>query len=93
MSYLTQTRIAADPHMILRVVACAAGEGIPDPQFWVQERMMQLAVTDGWDEAYARSAADDPGADEAAIDDGMILAAVRALRAAELAAALPDPAE
>lgn len=90
MSYLTQTRIAADPVMILRAAACAAGEGIPDPRFWAQEAMIHLATTPGWDTAYADSTSEDPGADETAITDDMITGAVQARRAAGAAS---DPAE
>lgn len=94
MSYLTQTRIAADPILILRVAACAASEGIPDPRFWAQENITQLATTGGWATKYAESTDEDPGADEAAIDDGMILAAVQQIIPAETPPEpLPDPAE
>lgn len=79
MSYLTQTHIAANPTLILRIAACAASEGIADPRFWAQENMVHLAVTDGWCDEYARSTADDPGADESAITDEMIADAVRAM--------------
>jgi hypothetical protein len=83
MSHLTQTRIAADPHLILRISACAAGEGVPEPQFWAQERMFLFASRDGWDTAFLGAADDSPGQDENAITDAMILAAVQALYAAE----------
>lgn len=83
MSYLTLTQVAADPHIILRASACAAAEGIPDPQYWVQDHMWQFSAQPGWGDAYANATGDDPGADETAITDQMILAAVRAVRAAE----------
>lgn len=90
MSYLTQTRIAADPNVILRIAACATGEGIPAAQFWVQERMLEFATSSGWGAAYAASEGDDPGADEAAITDQMILGAVRSLRAADTTPPQPE---
>lgn len=93
MSYLTQTRIAANPNLILRAAACAAGEGVPDAQYWVQERMMQLAVSDGWARAFAESESEDPGTDEDAITDEMILERVRELIAAETSPELPEEEE
>lgn len=83
MSYLMLTRVAADPHIILRASACAAAEGIPDQQFWVQAHMWELSAQDGWGDAYAKSDSEEPGADETAITDQMILTAVRAIRTAE----------
>lgn len=80
MTYLTQTRIAADPNIILRAAACAASIGIPDARFWAQENVMLLAVTPGWVTAYRQSTAEDPGADETAITDQMILEAVEQLK-------------
>lgn len=79
MSYLTRTKIAADPTMILRIAACASGEGIPDPLFWVQERMLAFASRAGWAGAWAESSLENPGEDEGAITDTMILEAVQAL--------------
>lgn len=94
MSYLTQTHIAANPVLQLRVAQCAASEGIPDPRFWAQENMVHLAATDGWAAAFAGSTAEDPGADEAAVTDAMILAAVQQIIPAETPPEpLPDPAE
>lgn len=83
MSLLTVTRVAANHFLILRIAACAAREGIPDPQFWAQQRMWRLAAQDGWADAYANSTADDPGEDETAITDTMITDAVRAIWASE----------
>lgn len=79
MTYLVQTRIAADPHIILRTAACATSIGIPDARFWAQENVMRLAATPGWVEAYRHAAGDEPGADETAVTDSMILAAVQAV--------------
>lgn len=80
MTYLTQTRIAADPHIILRAAACATSVGIPDARFWAQENVMLLAVSPGWVDAYRGSLEEEPGADEDAITDQMILEAVNRIR-------------
>jgi hypothetical protein len=83
MSYLTVSRIAADPFMRLRCGACAAVEGIPDPENWAFRNSLLLASQPGWSEAWDSALAagnEQPGADEAVITDGMILAAVQALR-------------
>lgn len=87
MSFLTQSRLAADQTIVLRVAACAAKEGISDPQFWAQQRMWELSAQPGWVAAYASAAASHkdegsippPGENEAAITDSMILSAVQAL--------------
>lgn len=91
MTYLTQTRISADPHIILRVAACATGVGVPDARFWAQENVMRLAVTPGWVDAYRGSSLDDPGADESAITDQMILTAVTELCDAQKPPPGPGP--
>lgn len=83
MTYLIQTRIAADPNIILRAAACATSIAVPDARYWAQENAMRLAVTPGWVEAYRDSAAEEPGADDGAVTDAMILEAVRALWEAE----------
>lgn len=86
MSYLTQAKLAADQTIILRTTACAVSEGIRDPGFWAQQKAWQLSAQPNWDSAYASALAVKnpmPGADEGVITDGMILAAVQALRAEE----------
>lgn len=83
MSYLTLTKIAADPTIILRTAACAAAEGIPDPQFWAQEHMWQIVTQPGWSAAWNGSDSGEPGADEEAITDAMILHAVQAVNGQE----------
>lgn len=91
MSYLTQSRLAADNAIIQRVTACAAGEGEHDPYAWTVTRMWAFSAQPGWVGAYASAElahrGDDtvplPGENEAAITDHMVLAAVQAVRAAE----------
>ena len=51
--------------------------------YWAQQQPWALSAQPGWDAAYASAIAAKnpaPGADEAVISDGMILAAVQALR-------------
>lgn len=88
MSYLTQSRLAADPAILQRVTACAANEQLESPQSWAFEHAWQLSAQPGWAAAYASAVlahgADPdtvppPGENEAAITDGMILAAVNTL--------------
>lgn len=79
MTYLVQSKITADRIIVSRVAACAEGEGIPDPRFWAQENVIRMAGLDGWVSAYRSSSDEEPGADESAITDEMILAAVRAV--------------
>lgn len=86
MSYFTQAKLAGDADVQLRVAACAANEGIDNPQGWAAMRSWELSAQPGWDAAYASAIAagsEAPGADEAAITDGMILSAVQGLRAGE----------
>lgn len=95
MSYLTQSRITKDADIMNRVAACAATEGIEDPEGWAQRNSWALSARPGWVEAYAASASrktEPPGADEAAITDAMILDAVRKLYA-QPAPAESDPTE
>jgi hypothetical protein len=86
VSYLTVSRIAADPFMRLRCGACAAVERIPDPENWAFKKSLLLAAQPGWSEAWESAQAagnEQPGADPAVITDGMILAAVQAVRSSE----------
>lgn len=92
MSYLTQSRLAADQTLMIRITACAVMEGIENPQAWAFEHAWQLSAEAGWVAAYASAAvahaADPagtppPGENESAITDQMILAAVQAIRTTE----------
>ena len=86
MSYLTQSQLAGDMHILNRVTACVSREGDQSPTEWAAAHMWQLSAEPGWDAAYASALAsgdENPGANESAVTDGMILAAVQAIRAAE----------
>lgn len=83
MSYLIQSSLANDQTIMLRVTACAASQGIADPSFWAQSHMWQLSAEPGWVDVYkyaVDSGDTEPGANEGAVTDGMILAAVQALQ-------------
>lgn len=83
MSYLTQADLADDGDLRRRVTACAALEGIPNPEGWAYERRWELSAQPGWDAAYAYAVGqgvERPGSDAAVISDQMILAAVQHLR-------------
>lgn len=85
MSYATVATIRQDPWIRDRVAACVATEGIAGrPEEWPIVNAWQLAVQPGWAAAWESALAAHPGdpeyrpgADEAVITDGQILAAVQ----------------
>ena len=87
--YLTQSTIADDPYMKLRVAACAAQQGVTDaaidPDYWTQEWRRVWSASPGWDAAWESALAGDnspdyqPGMDVAVITDGQILAQVQSM--------------
>jgi hypothetical protein len=86
MSYLTQSKIAANQAMNERVIQCAVGEQISDGQNWAYQHQREWAAAPGWDDAWEYAlnvhSSDqnyDPGTDEAVITDGMILSQVQAM--------------
>ena len=86
MSYRTQALLANDTHVIDRVTACAATQGIDSPQRWAWDHAWALSSEPGWDAAYAygiNAGKPAPGNDEGVITDGMILASVQAFLNAE----------
>jgi hypothetical protein len=83
MSYLTQADLADDGDLRRRVTACAALEGIPEPEAWAYAHRWELSAQPGWDAAYEyaiNAEVERPGADAAVISDQQILAAVQTLR-------------
>lgn len=83
MSYLTQSRLADDINIRVRVTACVAREGVESPEAGAYEQRWRLSAQPGWDAAYAYAIAigsEEPGLDEAVITDGMILSAAQALQ-------------
>jgi hypothetical protein len=82
VSYLTISILAADPSIRLRCSACAAVEGVPDPENWAFRNSLLLAAQPGWSQAWESAVAAGnpaPGGVAAVITDGMILSAVQAL--------------
>jgi hypothetical protein len=86
MSYQTVIEIVNSGSLMYRIAACAAGEGIADPQTWVSARKWEFASQPGWDDdwAYAKDTATinqnpDIGARDDVINDAKILTAVQAL--------------
>lgn len=81
MSYNTIARMAGDIPLAQRMTAAAAQENKTPPyEEWVSAHRWELAATPGWSEAWESAVAagnPNPGADEAVITDGMILAAVQ----------------
>lgn len=83
MSFRNQANLSDDYHLHRRITACAAKEGIPNPEAWVRERVWMLSAQPGWSAAYASAAVGGnttPGNSEDVITDGMILAAVQAIK-------------
>lgn len=104
MSYATIAAIRQDPRLRDRVAACVATEpGDHNPDTWGPEHSWALAATPGWAASWESALITNkdvpgyqPGADEGAITDGAILAAVQQLMALDAAEQTPDeqtPAE
>lgn len=86
MTYNTVADMAEDLALNRRLTAAVAKEGILDPKGWLYPRNWQLVSQPGWDAAWDSAVAGgvaNPGEDEAVITDGMILAGVQAIIAAE----------
>ena len=86
MAYEHLTMVANDGDLQQRLIACAAQEGIDNPEQWVTERRWTWATQPGWADAYHPaiiSYIDRPGLRPGAIQDSMILAAVQAVKSAE----------
>lgn len=85
MSYLTLSQMVRDSDLIERITACAAALGHENPESVSRPHMWKYVVTDGWAKSYS-TATDPAGADEAAVTDDMIRAAVE-----RVIAELPPP--
>jgi len=86
MGYLTQNTIANNGFMFGRISQAAAEEGLASPEGWTSDNRRIWAASPGWDDAWESAIVShpddpeyDPGADEAVITDGMILAQVQAM--------------
>lgn len=96
MSFLMQARLAGDGTVMGRVAACAAAEGIPQPDVWSWSKRWEFSAQPGWAAAFTNATATegiDPGANENAITDAMILTAVRAIYIPPPDVPTPDPTE
>ena len=96
MSFLMQARLAGDGTVMGRVAACAAAQGIRQPEVWSWGKRWEFSAQPGWAAAFTAAAAseeEDPGADETAITDEMILTAVQALYVPPPEESDPDPTE
>ncbi|MGL3804728.1 hypothetical protein ACSYDW_01385 [Paeniglutamicibacter sp. R2-26] len=85
MSYNTVADMAYDSYLMRRITACAALEGITQPDSWGPARVWVLASQPGWADRYAtavQAKTPNPGADEEVITDAMIRTAVQSLRSA-----------
>lgn len=83
MSYLTLSQMVRDSDLIERITACAASLRHESPEAVARSHMWEYVTTDGWAEKYAVAASKPRGADENAVTDAMILAAVEKVIAAE----------
>lgn len=86
MSYLDTISVYDSLWLMRRCVACAALEGIAEPEVWLTtQRRWQLATQPGWAAAWASFKVnhpnEDPGVREDVITDLMILSAVQAMNA------------
>lgn len=88
MSFRSQADLAVDHHLQRRASACAAREGIPEPEAWALAHSWELSAQPGWDAAYESAVLNgnlSPGNTQNVITDQMILSAVQAIRAKEAA--------
>lgn len=83
MTYLTIYNISENTAMRKRITACAAQEGIEFPDQWTSSKAIYWASLPGWADAWEYALAldpnSDPGENEAAITDLMILSGVQTL--------------
>jgi hypothetical protein len=100
--YLTQSIVADDPYMRLRVASAAAQEGCAtesgiDPDEWTFQWRRVWAAAPGWSDAWESAAAAgvaDPGSDPAVITDAMILSQLQAMQPfTRVADHAPEPDE
>lgn len=88
--FLTQSTIADDPYMKLRVSSCAAQQGVTDagidPDLWTHEWRRVWAASPSWDDQWESALANAenppgyaPGMDPACITDAQILAQVQSM--------------
>ena len=82
MAYSDIALLSSDNDFILRTSACAATEGIDEPQTWSTDNRWQMAAMPSFGDKYASGIANGierPGNDPAVISDSDILSAVQSL--------------
>lgn len=85
MSYNTIARAAHDGDLQQRFIACAAREGIEDPQSWVLSNIWQLVADPGVANSYesaSQTGLAEIGKRDDVVTDGTILAVTQARRSA-----------
>jgi hypothetical protein len=90
MSYSSIVDMANSASLIGRVTACAAQEGIDNPETWTRSNVWKICSSPGWAAAwqfatdnYQVNANPDYGARTDVISDSDVLAAVQAAQAVE----------
>lgn len=81
-TYAAIAAAAASQSLRSRVAACAAQQGVTEPESWAYRTCWAWAAAPGWGAAWASAQAagsPDPGADEAVISDAMVLSQTQAL--------------
>jgi hypothetical protein len=81
MSYNAIAEMARDGDLQQRFIACAAQEGIENPETWVRQNIWQLCAAPGLADSYEYAVNTDkitPGKLEDVISDATILATVQA---------------
>ena len=95
MSYLIQAKMAKERGLIMRIAACAAGEGVYRPTAWADANRQRLMADPEWVNRWADAIERElpnPGEDEAVITDELILAGVLRLLEEERAQQpVPEP--
>ena len=83
MALSTVDDIAQDSDFRRRVQIAALKQGIPNPESWAMNNMLQVACAPGFEEAYASAQANPyqvrNGENPSVISDGQIIAAVYAI--------------
>lgn len=87
MSYQEVVDVYGSQELRMRVTACAATEGVPDPYSFIAQNEWQLAAQPGWAAAWGSAVLaelqGELGSRADVITDAMILAAVQALSATQ----------
>lgn len=93
MAYADIVEMARSQSLMSRVAACAAAEGIDNPQDWAMQRAWKVAASAGWADkwtyavdTYKADFNPDTGARPDVISDADILSAVQTIRTAETGA-------